>query len=276
MITETAEECGACHQMFATLGEVFSHECLALASSRFDGPHATRRSDNIDRPELGSGTGNRYERVSGKTNRYPGSCVKCSGRVGASGGWLVKDNSSQRGGTVWGVEHKIGECDEQTEPAPEAPKSNSISEQQEKYLRSLMDRKGLPNPDGLIKTLNEAPNPKAAASIAIDEFKALPDAPKPDRLQDGIYLVDGTVYKVYHTRHGADQQVAKQLDPATGVFEYKGKAPLRKINPEHRMTLEDAKRFGQLYGMCCSCGATLTDETSIERGVGPVCAGKFV
>ncbi len=42
-----------------------------------------------------------------------------------------------------------------------------------------------------------------------------------------------------------------------------------------KMTLEEAEEFGALYGFCCRCGRTLTDENSIEAGIGPVCAGKF-
>jgi hypothetical protein len=41
------------------------------------------------------------------------------------------------------------------------------------------------------------------------------------------------------------------------------------------MSLEEAKAFGRLYGVCVRCGATLTDEQSIEAGIGPVCAGRF-
>ena len=39
------------------------------------------------------------------------------------------------------------------------------------------------------------------------------------------------------------------------------------ITPAMRMSLADAKAFGALYGCCCNCGATLTDETSIEAGI---------
>ncbi len=41
------------------------------------------------------------------------------------------------------------------------------------------------------------------------------------------------------------------------------------------MTLEQAQEFGKLYGVCCRCAADLTDEDSIARGMGPVCAGKM-
>jgi hypothetical protein len=36
-----------------------------------------------------------------------------------------------------------------------------------------------------------------------------------------------------------------------------------------------AKRFGKLSGRCCSCGRDLTNDGSIDAGIGPICAGKF-
>jgi hypothetical protein len=48
-----------------------------------------------------------------------------------------------------------------------------------------------------------------------------------------------------------------------------------KLTSADRMTLEDAKEFGALYGTCCVCGRLLTNEVSIEAGIGPVC-GKRV
>jgi hypothetical protein len=41
------------------------------------------------------------------------------------------------------------------------------------------------------------------------------------------------------------------------------------------MSLEDGKKYGKLYGVCCVCGRVLTDENSIQAGIGPVCANKF-
>lgn len=39
--------------------------------------------------------------------------------------------------------------------------------------------------------------------------------------------------------------------------------------------LETAKKYGRLSGRCCSCGRDLTNEASIEAGIGPICARKF-
>ena len=47
---------------------------------------------------------------------------------------------------------------------------------------------------------------------------------------------------------------------------------LQELNAD---PLAAARKYGKLSGRCCSCGADLVDPESIERGQGPVCAGKF-
>ncbi|UVT31212.1 hypothetical protein SEA_OTTERSTEDTS21_49 [Gordonia phage OtterstedtS21] len=42
-----------------------------------------------------------------------------------------------------------------------------------------------------------------------------------------------------------------------------------------KLSLEEGEAFGRLYGVCMKCGAFLTNEESIERGMGPICAGKW-
>lgn len=39
--------------------------------------------------------------------------------------------------------------------------------------------------------------------------------------------------------------------------------------------LEAVKEISALTGHCCVCNRLLTNETSIEEGIGPICAGKF-
>lgn len=39
--------------------------------------------------------------------------------------------------------------------------------------------------------------------------------------------------------------------------------------------LQTAMKYGKLAGRCCSCGRELTNDGSIEAGIGPICAGKF-
>lgn len=38
---------------------------------------------------------------------------------------------------------------------------------------------------------------------------------------------------------------------------------------------KEAIAYGVRTGMCSICGAELTNEVSIKRGIGPICAGKF-
>lgn len=144
------------------------------------------------------------------------------------------------------------------------------------------------------------------ASKAIDHLFASPRRPSATpavELEAGMYRKDGVIYKVYCTVHGARKMCAKELvvirtceghestdgpignvvycDGSCGSgetsaqFEYRGLAAKLGITADHRMSLEQAKEFGAIYGVCCQCGATLTAETSIEAGIGPVCAGRI-
>lgn len=97
-------------------------------------------------------------------------------------------------------------------------------------------------------------------------------------IEDGMYVLDGTIYKVQHAVHGSGKQYAKRLVPGApgerATFEY---APgvVNRLRPEHRMTMDQAREFGALYGTCCQCGRVLTNEDSIEAGIGPICASKL-
>lgn len=99
--------------------------------------------------------------------------------------------------------------------------------------------------------------------------------------EDGMYKTpDGTIYKVQRNRERTNLY-AKRLvvlgpgeDSATVEFVYAPGA-LRTLTADMRLSLEDAKAFGALYGTCCVCGRTLTNETSIEAGIGPICAGRL-
>lgn len=161
---------------------------------------------------------------------------------------------------------------------PSKPGTTGASEKQANFIRTLWAQKHMPGDvEAIIGVLR---NPGEASKM-IDALKATEDqAPSVERpqaqadLEDAIYLIDGEVRKVYHTVHGSGQQVAKVWDTDSLRFEYAGKRGLRGLTPAHKMTLEQAREFGHVYGVCCNCGATLTDERSIEAGIGPVCAGQ--
>jgi hypothetical protein len=89
---------------------------------------------------------------------------------------------------------------------------------------------------------------------------------------EGLYRMDGVIYKVQRAlASGNGHLYAKVLKQ--GHFSYAPGA-LRKLRDEHKMSLAEAQEFGKLYGQCCVCGRTLTDERSIADGIGPVCGRK--
>jgi len=114
---------------------------------------------------------------------------------------------------------------------------------------------------GMIKTIKETPVRLDAVSGRIE-------------VEDGYYLVGGRVYKVQHAVHATGGQYAKVLDFKTGRFEYEAGA-IRKVQPSMKLSVKEAAHYGKLYGRCIVCGRTLTDETSIERGIGPICEGRL-
>lgn len=131
-------------------------------------------------------------------------------------------------------------------------------------LCDLMDRRGVSAEiDRLLKT------PKVAAKPVEHSFKRV-------ELEDGVYLHEDNVYKVVHAQGGSNRQYAKRLTVTDGQgrFEYEQGA-IAKIKPEEKMTLAQAAQYGALYGCCANCGRALSNEDSIEAGIGPVCRDRF-
>lgn len=126
----------------------------------------------------------------------------------------------------------------------------------------------------------DAQNARAKAAPKIENFNSEWADTKPRGItEDGMYMMGDHIFKVQFAVHGSGRLYAKRLVPPTAyaekaTFEY---APgiVKQLTPEHKMTLEQAKEFGALYGTCCVCGRTLTNEGSIENGIGPICASKF-
>lgn len=92
---------------------------------------------------------------------------------------------------------------------------------------------------------------------------------------EGWYEIDGTVVKVQKAVHGSGKLYAKRLIVEVGAASWQYEPGLiRQCNDSNRLTAERAMEMGQLYGVCVVCGAVLTDEQSIARGIGPICFGK--
>jgi hypothetical protein len=89
----------------------------------------------------------------------------------------------------------------------------------------------------------------------------------------GMYRTpNGDIYRVHQSRETGNLY-AKKLDIISHKFEYEQGA-MRKLKASDKMTLEQAKAWGMETGICCVCGAFLTDERSVAEGIGPVCAGR--
>lgn len=120
----------------------------------------------------------------------------------------------------------------------------------------------------LIKALLAAPKVASAKSVV-------------KVTEDGIYLLDYTVYKVQKAVHGSGNLYAKVLVVTSvedgkkkGHFDYAPGA-IKNLMPQMKMDYDQAVEFGALYGVCCNCGRTLTADESIAAGIGPYCAKKF-
>lgn len=111
---------------------------------------------------------------------------------------------------------------------------------------------------------------------------------------EGMHRLDGKIYKVQVAVHGSGRPYAKvlvteQVGTCGGCekcdgedrcpafesrFEYAA-GVVRRLSLETRLSLDEAKEYGAVYGCCCVCSRTLTKEESIAAGIGPICAGKF-
>lgn len=107
--------------------------------------------------------------------------------------------------------------------------------------------------------------------------KNAPATAKREAAQDGYYVHGDTFVCVKWNRARTGQYATVWNG---GTWEYDGRESRKlvadvKAGKLSLMTPEDAKRFGDLYGVCFKCSRTLTDPESIAQGYGPVCAGKM-
>ena len=123
--------------------------------------------------------------------------------------------------------------------------------------------------DLAIEALKKARKEQAAASFTVAAAaKAGP--------VDGFYSYAGEIFKIVYSDTG--NPYAKRLVEAgtgSGYFQYApGEVPTL-LKSGVKLSLEEAKKYGKLYGYCVCCGRTLTNEESIEAGMGKVCQSKF-
>jgi hypothetical protein len=98
-------------------------------------------------------------------------------------------------------------------------------------------------------------------------------APAPVEITEGFWSLGERIFKVQSSQTSG-HLYAKELT-SDGWSYLPGGATLLATQGASRLTAETAERYGKLYGVCAICGRTLTNEESIERGIGPVCAGRM-
>lgn len=111
--------------------------------------------------------------------------------------------------------------------------------------------------------------------FALPRAKAEPKAKREVKVSEaGIYrTADGTIYKVQRSRESGNLY-AKRLNVAGRGFTY-AQGAIYLLTADDRLTLDEAKAFGFEFGICCVCGAELSDPKSVAQGIGPVCAKRW-
>lgn len=160
--------------------------------------------------------------------------------------------------------------------------SNPASDRQVDYIRVLVAQKYTPEEQAkYVDFLDNAVISKSRASEIITHLKSLPKlqhtapAPAADGVEVGLYKVDGVAYKVKRAVYGSGFLYACPWDEEAQGFGEKEAGAIRKIRASHRMTAEEAGPYGLAMSACAHCGRDLTDEESIARGLGPICADKY-
>ena len=88
---------------------------------------------------------------------------------------------------------------------------------------------------------------------------------------EGWYFKDGKVYKIQQSQ-SSGHLYAKVLNGSHWDY---AAGEVRNLYEDQRLTAAEAAEYGKLYGVCCVCGRTLTNEQSISEGIGPICSGRI-
>jgi hypothetical protein len=89
----------------------------------------------------------------------------------------------------------------------------------------------------------------------------------------GMYRNSQGVFRVKQSKRGSfyAMRFVPEASTKSERFVYEAGA-IYELSASDRMTIEQAQEIGALAGVCCVCGADLTNEKSVRAGIGSVCA----
>ena len=114
------------------------------------------------------------------------------------------------------------------------------------------------------------------ASALIDLLKASqpPSRPVSEIIRAGVYRDDtGELFRVYNGQKSG-QMLVKRILPG-GEYDYVGAARKHMKPSWTRLTVDEVGELGKAFDHCMMCGRRLDDPESVDRGIGPVCAGRY-
>ena len=128
---------------------------------------------------------------------------------------------------------------------------------------------------------------KQQASAAITDLLALPKAERAteranaegQQYEAGVYEqpLTGRLFRVYLGQQSGNLLVKEIIVDEDGVgYAYLGTA--QRIFGGmivRRLSLAEVGSMGKTFDHCLMCGRRLDDPTSVDRGIGPVCAAKY-
>lgn len=131
--------------------------------------------------------------------------------------------------------------------------------------------------DNLRSLWQEGRANKMSASAVISAMKAAPTKASAEP-EAGVYVSEesGEYLRVYLGQESG-HMLAKQIFIEEGEVSYTYLGAARRyLTPDYRRcTLEEAGSLGKASGICIHCGRLLNDPESVDRGIGPICAGKY-
>jgi len=156
-----------------------------------------------------------------------------------------------------------------------APKEDApvvyASDKQVAFIESLLRDRTVPAE--LLASVGEPSKVnKSQASAIINALKECAIKERANApVEEGLYYKSGDIFKVQRSQ-SSGRLYAKRLDGTSFRYDPFG---VKSLTADNLLTLEQAKAYGIQFGVCAICGRTLTDEQSIEQGIGPVCITKF-